>query len=85
VNVDVTMKQMADVAIAVSGSVVLELAVSNVPTVVAYDANFITKWFIKRNVIIPYASLPNILLNKPVVPECLFENCRPLVLVQRIK
>ncbi len=66
-----------DAAVAVSGTVALELAVANVPHVIAYTMSPLT-WAILNKVIkIRYAHLANILLNKEVVPEYIQGDCNP--------
>ena len=67
----------ADVALAASGTVSLELALRCVPTVVAYRTNPFTAVLVRRMLTIPHVALPNILANKAVVPEFLQEDCRP--------
>ncbi|MEA5507126.1 lipid-A-disaccharide synthase [Halotia wernerae UHCC 0503] len=69
----------ADFAITKSGTVNLELALLNVPQVVAYRLNPITVW-IARKILkgsIPFASPPNLVLMKPIVPEFLQEQATP--------
>jgi len=72
-------------AIAVSGTVALELAVANVPHVIAYRMKPLT-WQIVRLVIkVRFAHLANILLNKEVVPEFIQEQCTADNIVTAIK
>ncbi|MFN7710718.1 MAG: lipid-A-disaccharide synthase [Holosporales bacterium] len=65
----------ADAALCASGTVTLELALANLPMVLTYKTSAITAWIIRRMVKIPYVGLPNILLNREVVPELLQEKC----------
>ena len=69
----------ADLAIAKSGTVNLELALLNVPQVVAYRLNPITAWIARRllKFSIPFAAPPNLVLMKPIVPELLQEQATP--------
>ena len=67
----------ADVALAASGTVSLELTLRGIPTVVAYRTNPFTAALMRRMLTIPYVALPNILVEKAVVPEFLQEDCRP--------
>ena len=67
----------ANVALAASGTVALELALSRVPAVIAYRLSPITAWLVRRAVKVRYVNLVNILLDRPVVPELLQEDCRP--------
>ena len=67
----------ADAALAASGTVLLELALRGVPSVVAYRANPITAALVRRMLLLPYVALPNILAGELVMPEFLQENCQP--------
>lgn len=65
----------ADFAITKSGTVNLELALLKVPQVVVYRLNPLTVW-IARKILkgsIPFASPPNLVLMRPIVPELLQE------------
>ncbi|NES93594.1 MAG: lipid-A-disaccharide synthase, partial [Okeania sp. SIO2B9] len=69
----------ADLAIAKSGTVNLEIALLNVPQVVVYKVNPITVW-IARNILrfsIPFMSPPNLVQMKAIVPELFQENATP--------
>ncbi len=66
-----------DVAIAASGTVALELARAEVPTIIAYRVNPLTAMVLKRVLKIPYVSLINILEEREVMPEYLQERCTP--------
>ncbi len=74
----------ADVALAASGTVALELGVVGTPTVIAYQVNWLTAWIGRRLVKARYASLINILLDREIMPERLIENCRPDLLAPEI-
>lgn len=65
------------VALAASGTVALELALADLPMVIAYRLNVITWQFARRLVKIPYASLVNLILERPCVPERLQDVCTP--------
>jgi lipid-A-disaccharide synthase len=65
----------ADVALAASGTVSLELAAAGTPMVIAYDANRLTTFLVKRMVRIDTATLVNLVTETRAVPEYLFENC----------
>ena len=66
----------ADVALAASGTVALELALAGLPTVIAYKMNTVTAWLARRLVRVRFANLVNIVLDQEAVPELLQENCR---------
>lgn len=66
----------SDSALCVSGTVSTECLLAGINNlVVMYDANFITKIFVKSQANIRYATLHNIFSNSELVPEFLFENC----------
>ena len=62
-------------AIAVSGTVGLELVACNVPHLIAYKMNALSWWFVKRLVKTRFAHLANIILDKSVVPEFIQGEC----------
>ncbi|MEM6810951.1 MAG: lipid-A-disaccharide synthase [Pseudomonadota bacterium] len=66
-----------DAAMAVSGTVALELSVANLPHVIAYKMSPLTWVFLKRILTTKYAHLGNIILDKPSIPEFIQENCDP--------
>lgn len=66
-----------DAAIAVSGTVGLELAACNVPHVIAYKMNKLTALIVRRLINTPYAHLANIIMGREIVPEFIQENCEP--------
>ena len=59
---------MADAAVAASGTVVLELALSGIPAISAYKADFIGRFMLKK-ITVWSASLPNLIADAPLVPE----------------
>ncbi len=64
-----------DMALATSGTVGLELAVADVPHVIAYKMSPLTAQIVRRKVTVKYAHLVNILLDQPAVPEFIQEKC----------
>ncbi len=64
-----------DVALAVSGTVGLELAYMGVPHAIAYKMHPVSWLLVKLLVKTKYAHLANILLNEPVIPEYLQGKC----------
>ena len=63
----------ADASLVVSGTMVTELLSFQVPTVVVYNAGGkLTEWYLQRNALIKYASVCNIMTDRPLVPEFLF-------------
>ncbi len=74
-----TVIAAADLAIAKSGTVNLELALANVPQLVLYRVHPVTAW-VARHVLrfsIPFMSPANLVLMEPVVPEFLQEAANP--------
>jgi lipid-A-disaccharide synthase len=68
----------ADAAMAKSGTGTLELALANVPMVVAYRISPISAFLVRRmGVSVSHASLVNLLAGREVVPEYLQEDCTP--------
>lgn len=64
-----------DSAIAVSGTVALELAYAGVPHLIAYKVNPLTALVLKLLIKVKYAHLANILLERLVVPEFIQGKC----------
>jgi lipid-A-disaccharide synthase len=69
--------QLADAAVVASGTSSLESALFGVPTVVYYRLSGLTYFIGRRLVNVKYASLVNILLNRPVIPEFIQDEARP--------
>jgi len=67
----------SDAAMAKSGTVTLELALADVPMVVAYRVSPATAFIVRRLISVKHASLVNLLTEREVVPEFLQENCTP--------
>ncbi|GBG27523.1 Lipid-A-disaccharide synthase [Hondaea fermentalgiana] len=65
----------AKAAVAVSGTIVTELAIHNVPSIVIYDADWLTRRAASYLARVDYVSLPNILADRAIIPEFIFENC----------
>ncbi len=64
-------------AIAASGTVTLELALSRLPHITIYRTGAITAWLARRMISVEHVNLVNLILNRPVVPEWLQEDCNP--------
>lgn len=65
----------ADIALAASGTVSTELALSTTPMVIGYRVGALTAAIARRFIKVPYVTLVNIILNREVVPEFIQENC----------
>ena len=64
-----------DAALAKSGTGTLELALADLPMVVAYRVGASTAAIARRLLRVPYVALPNILLGRALVPEKLQADC----------
>lgn len=71
-------------AIAKSGTIGLECALAGLPHVIAYRANPITYYLIRKMANIRFAHLANILAGRDTVPELIQETCTPSRLVDAI-
>lgn len=67
---------VADVALAASGTVSLELAANACPMVIAYDMHPISWWLMQRAALIDTVTLVNLVSETRVVPEFLGPACR---------
>ena len=67
----------ADVALAASGTVSLELAAAGTPMVIAYDGGWISHQIIGRMVRVDTVTLVNLVSGTRTVPEFLGRDCRP--------
>ncbi|RLK10543.1 lipid-A-disaccharide synthase [Ruegeria conchae] len=68
----------ADLALAASGTVSLELAAQATPMVIAYNLNWLTTLIAKRMVKLDTVTLVNLVSDTRAVPECLLDDCQPL-------
>ena len=66
----------ADAALAVSGTVSLELASQATPMVIAYTTGKISQWIIKKKYLLDTATLVNLVSDTRAVPEFIFDNFR---------
>nr|WP_272929417.1 lipid-A-disaccharide synthase [Rhodovulum sulfidophilum] len=67
----------ADLALAASGTVSLELAATDTPMVIAHDMNWLSRQIIGRMLRLPTVTLVNIVSDTFAVPEFLGANCQP--------
>lgn len=67
----------ADVALAASGTVSLELAAAGTPMVIAYDMNWVSRQIIGRMLKVDTVTLVNLVSDTRAVPEFIGANCRP--------
>jgi len=65
----------SDLALATSGTVVIELAKANVPMVVGYRTGFLTQIIYRLFITVSSANLINLITKKNDIPEFLFYKC----------
>ena len=73
-----------DAVLIASGTATLEALLYKRPMVVAYRLAPLTYWILKRMVKSPYVSLPNLLAQRPLVPELLQDAATPEALAQAL-
>lgn len=77
--------KQSDVALAASGTVSLELALCNIPTVLAYRADWFSKMVVLPKITIWSAALPNIIADEPIVPEYFNEYIKVGMLARQVE
>ena len=75
----------ASAALAASGTVSLELALAGVPHLIAYRMNKLTAAVARRILKIKYVNLINLIMNQPIIPELLQENCTVSKMTQTMR
>ena len=68
---------VADLALAISGTVTLEAAMCGLPIVILYRTSAITAFIARRVINIPNIGLPNIVAGRQILPELLQEELTP--------
>ena len=74
----------ADAALAASGTVILELALAGIPAVSCYRTDIVIRQFVSM-IRAWSAALPNIIADRPIVPEYIDYMIRPGMLARRIE
>ncbi len=74
----------ADVALAASGTVSLELAAADTPMVIAYDMNWLSRWVIARKLQIDTVTLVNLVSETRDIPEFLGKDCQPVPIAEAL-
>lgn len=74
----------ADVALAASGTVSLELAAAGTPMVIAYDMTWLSRQIIGRMLRVDTVTLVNLVSETRAVPEFIGDKCRPAPIAQAI-
>lgn len=70
----------ARAALAASGTVALELALADIPTVAAYKVGLMEFEILKRLLTVDFILLPNLILDRMVIPELVQRDCTPKAL-----
>jgi lipid-A-disaccharide synthase len=74
----------ADVAVAASGTVSLELAASDTPMVIAYDMGWLSRQIIGRMLLTDTVTLVNLVSETRVIPEFIGQACQPGPIAQAV-
>jgi lipid-A-disaccharide synthase len=69
--------RLAHAALAKSGTVTLELALSGIPMITAYRVGSAEAFILRRAIKVSSVILANLVIGKDVIPEYLQENCTP--------
>jgi lipid-A-disaccharide synthase len=77
--------RIARAALAKSGTVTLELALSGVPMVTAYRTGSAEAWILRKAISVNSVILANLVIGENVVPEFLQEVCTPEKLSQSLR
>ena len=75
----------ADVALAASGTVSLELAAAQTPMVIAYDMNWISRQIIARMLLVDTVTLVNLVSDTRAVPEFIGAACKPAPIARALQ
>ncbi len=77
--------QAADAALIASGTATLEALLLDCPHVISYRVPWLTWQIMKRQALLPWIGLPNILAERTVVPEILQDQATPEGLARAIE
>ncbi|WP_145927795.1 lipid-A-disaccharide synthase [Bradyrhizobium neotropicale] len=77
--------RIAHAALAKSGTVTLELALSGIPMVTAYRVGAVEAFILRRAIQVSSVILANLVIGRDVIPEFLQENCTPEKLAQALE
>ena len=77
--------QAADIALAASGTVSLELAASRTPMVIAYDMSPLSRFIISRMMLVDTVTLVNLVSDTRAVPEFIGKACVSAAIAQGIE
>ncbi len=74
----------ADVALAASGTVSLELAANATPMVIAYDMSWLSRQIIGRMLLVDTVTLVNLVSETRDIPEFIGKNCKPEAIAKAV-
>lgn len=77
--------QAADAALIASGTATLEALLLECPHVISYRVPWLTWQIMKRQALLPWIGLPNILAERGVVPEILQDQATPEALARAVE
>lgn len=72
----------ADVGLVASGTAALEAAFARCPHLIFYRLHALSAWMVRRKLLLPWVSLPNVIAGKFVVPEFLQQEATAANLAQ---
>ena len=75
----------ADMALAASGTVSLELAAADTPMVIAYDMSWLSRIIISRMLKIDTVTLVSLVSDTRIIPEFIGKNCDPAKIAPAIE
>ena len=75
----------ADLALAASGTVSLELAAARTPMVIAYDMSWISRQIISRMLLVDTVTLVNLVSDTRAVPEFIGARCQPDLIAEGLR
>ncbi|MDC3091398.1 lipid-A-disaccharide synthase [Rickettsiales bacterium] len=84
-NLKKKMIENSFLSVAASGTISLELASYKIPMIVVYKSNYLTSLIIKNFVNLNWCSLVNIIYDKEIIPELLFDNFNHFTLLNKIE
>ena len=76
--------EASDVVLLASGTATLEAMLLKRPMVVAYKLAWFSYWIMRILAKVSYISLPNLLMNKRIVPECIQQSAQPEILGKHV-
>ena len=77
--------EAADLVLVASGTATLEAALAGRPMVIGYRVPRSTHWLMRRRAQVRHVGLPNLLLKRDLVPECLQDACTPVQLLDALR